>query len=185
MNIQQRTTNKNLRTTNNEPRTTEPPSIGASAIELTWGKFAIVDAEYYDWLNGYKWCAVKEGRTWYAKTFRRDGMPLSMHRLIIGAPKGLFVDHENHNGLDNRRQNLRLCTKTQNNQNQRPYGKTSRYKGVSWKKREKKFVASITLNKRRYHLGYFKSEIDAAKAYDKAAKKFFGEFAYLNFPLSS
>jgi len=154
-------------------------------IELTWGKYAIVDAEDYDRLNSYKWCAVKEGCSWYAKTFRRDGFPLPMHRLITGAPKGFFVDHENHNGLDNRKQNLRLCTRAQNNRNQRPYGKTSRYKGVSRYKRTNRYIAAICYQGKRFHLGYFKDEIDAAKAYDKKARELFGRFAYLNFPNSN
>ena len=154
-------------------------------IELTWGKYAIVDAEDYDRLNSYKWCAVKEGCSWYAKTFRRDGFPLPMHRLITDAPKGLFVDHINHNGLDNRKQNLRLCTRAQNNLNQRPYGKTSRYKGVSRYKRTNRYIAAICYQGKRFHLGYFKDEIDAAKAYDKKARELFGEFAYLNFPQES
>ncbi len=161
----------------NHPK--EPPKT----LELTYGKFAIVDAEDYEWLNRYKWHAVQEGRGWYAKTLRRDGMPLAMHRLIAGAPKGLFVDHIDHNGLNNQKTNLRLCTNQQNQQNRKPNrGGTSKYKGVYWHKQHKKYRASICHNKKRLHLGYFKDEIDAAKAYDKKARELFGEFAYLNFP---
>ncbi len=166
------------------PRTPPGCKIAATKrIELTWGKYAVVDAADYDRLSTYRWCAVKEGRSWYAKTFRRDGMPLSMHRLVIGAPKGLFVDHIDHNGLNNRRSNLRLCTNQQNQHNRRPNrGGTSRYKGVCFTKSTKKFRAFINHNKKRFHLGYFKNEIDAAKAYDCKARELFGEFAYLNFP---
>jgi len=171
-----------LRTTNDQRRTNEPASEGTRLIELTWGKYAIVDAEDYLRLSSYKWCAVKEGRTWYAKTFRRDGMPLSMHRLITRAPKGLLVDHINHNGLNNRRSNLRLCTHKQNQRNRRPNrGGTSEYKGVHWSKNRKKFRAMICNNSKIIHLGYFQDETEAAKAYDKKAKELFGEFAYLNF----
>ena len=100
----------------------------------------------------------------------------------MDAPKGLFVDHINHDGLDNRKSNLRLCTQRQNNQTQRPRGKTSKYKGVYWNKRAKKFMASICIDGKKKSLGYFIDEVAAAKSYDKAAKKLFGEFAYLNFP---
>ncbi len=156
---------------------------GVRRIELTWGKVAIVDAEDFERLSSYKWCAVKGRRNWYAKTLRQNGMPLAMHRLITNAPKHLVVDHINHNGLDNRKENLRLCTRRQNNHNQRPrVGKTSRYKGVYWKKSAKKFVAHIHTKAKKIWLGYFTDEIEAAKAYDKKARELFGEFAYLNFP---
>lgn len=177
------TTNHESRNTNPEPRTTEPPSIGASAIELTFGKYAIVDAEDYPQLTKYKWCATEHGPTWYAQTLRRDGVPLSMHRLITGAPKGLFVDHRDHNGLNNRRSNLRLCTHAENSRNTRPaWGKSSRYKGVSWDKNRSRYQANIRYNGKLIRIGRFKSEIAAAKAYDKKAFELFGEFAYLNFP---
>ena len=155
-------------------------------IELSWGKWAIVDAEDYEQLSKYRWCAIQTGRNWYAKTFDRNGIILSMHRFITNAPKGLFVDHKNHNGLDNRRSNLRLCTHAQNQQNTKPRsGGTSKYKGVFWEKAKKKFRAKITHNRKGIHLGYFDDEIDAAKAYDKKAVELFGEFAYLNFPQES
>jgi hypothetical protein len=106
-----------------------------------------------------------------------------MHRQVTNAPKGLVVDHINHNGLDNRRANLRLCTKQQNNCNSRSFRhKTSNYKGVFKEKGSKKFRAYIRFNKKPVHIGMFELEIDAAKAYDKKAKELFGEFAYLNFP---
>ena len=156
---------------------------GEKIIELTWGKVAIVDAEDFDRLSSYKWCAVKGRRNWYAKTLRLNGMPLAMHRLILGAQKGLVVDHRDHNGLNNRKTNLRLCTKRQNDHNRRPRaGKTSRYKGVYWNKGAKKFVAQIYIKGKKIWLGYFTDEIEAAKAYDKKAAELFGEFAYLNFP---
>ena len=178
----QRSRRKQRRNRKKEPTKTE----GARLIELTWDKFAIVDAEDFDRLNKYKWCAVQRESTWYAKTFLLDGTPLPMHRLIINAPPGMFVDHIDHYGLNNRKPNLRICTNAQNQQNSRPRsGGTSKYKGVYWEKAKNKFRARITVNRMCIHLGYFKSEIDAAKAYDKAAKKYFGEFAYLNFPPSS
>ncbi len=163
----------------------EPPKTleGARLIELSYDKYTIVDAEDYDRLSKYKWCAVRTGQNWYAKTLDQNGYRLILHRLITDAPKGLIVDHINHNGLDNRKSNLRLCTHQQNNYNQRPYpGKTSRFKGVCLDKRRNKFIARIQIYGKRIHLGCFHDEIEAAKAYDKKAKELFGEFAYLNFP---
>ena len=157
---------------------------GAKLIPLTQDKFAIVDAEDYGWLSKYKWHASKDRRNYYAKRRGPHGI-VTMHRVILNAPAGLVVDHINHNGLDNRKANLRLCTVAQNNRNARPCtgpNKTSKYKGVSFDKNRNRFAASIKHHRKIYFLGRFKNETDAAKAYDKAAKKYFGEFAYLNFP---
>jgi len=157
---------------------------GAKLIPLTQDKFAIVDADDYDRLNKYKWYASKKRRNYYAKRRGPHGI-VAMHRVILNAPRGLVVDHINHNGLDNRKENLRLCTVAQNCRNARPCNKPnqwSKYKGVTFHKRKNRFMAAIRYNRKKYFLGYFKNETDAAKAYDKAAKKFFGEFAYLNFP---
>lgn len=157
---------------------------GAKLIPLTQDKFAIVDAEDYDRLCKNKWHASKEGQTYYAKR-KRSYKRISMHRVILSAPPGLEVDHINHNGLDNRKSNLRLCTHAENNRNRRPCTRPnqgSKYKGVSFIKKANLFVAAIRCNGKYYHLGRFKNETDAAKAYDKKAKELFGEFSYLNFP---
>ena len=155
---------------------------GAKLIPLTQGRFAIVDAEDYEWLKQYKWHTDKAQNTYYAVS-QKNRKGFKMHRLITGAPKGLFVDHRDHNGFNNRRDNLRLCTNKENQQNKRPMrGKTSRYKGVHRCKSRKMFRAKIRHNGKQMHLGYFENEIDAAKAYDKKAREFFGEFAFLNFP---
>ncbi len=170
-----------------------PPDItaalaqGAKLLPLSQNKFAIIDAEDYDRLSNYKWCLSKAPHTNYALTrLKRKGSKrkaLLMHRFILNAPSHLVVDHINHNGLDNRKQNLRLCTHVQNTQNRRPNRNSfSKYKGVHWLKHRKKFIARIKINGKTTYIGIFKDEIDAAKAYDKKARKLFGEFAYLNFP---
>ncbi len=105
-----------------------------------------------------------------------------MHRMIMGEPKGMFVDHIDGNSQNNRRSNLRICTPAQNLQNQRPKGGTSRYKGVYFHKKDNKWMAKIGFNGKNTYLGLFEDEILAARAYDKKAKELFGEFAYLNFP---
>jgi len=105
-----------------------------------------------------------------------------MHRQIVCAPKHLFVDHINGDGLDNRRENIRLATKRQNSQNmvrKRP-NKTSRFKGVSKSQHHNGWRATIKVNGARIHLGYFKDESDAARAYDAAAIEHFGPFAAPN-----
>ena len=157
---------------------------GAKLLPLTQDKFAIVDAEDYERLREYKWHAIKNGQRYYAKSNRLH-VPIAMHRLILNAPSHLVVDHINHNGLDNRRSNLRLCTVSQNNRNRRPItrpNKGSKYKGVSFDKKRNLFKAVIWRNKKQCFLGRFKSQIKAAKAYDKKARELFGQFAYLNFP---
>jgi len=151
-------------------------------IPLTQGKFAIVDAEDYIRLNRYDWFAVKSRRTYYTQRYS-NGTMLSMHREIMHAPKGLICDHKNHNGLDNRKSNLRLCTARQNARNRQARTScSSRYKGVYWSKRYKKWRSRIFFDHKRRNLGYFFDEIKAALAYDDKAAEFFGEFAYLNFP---
>jgi hypothetical protein len=177
-----------------------PPDItaalaeGAKLLPLSQNKFAIVDADDYDRLSKYKWCLSRTPHTNYALTrLRIKARPvkgkrpkrktLMMHRFITNAPRHLVVDHINHNGLDNRKTNLRLCTRAQNCRNRRPFRLNgSRYKGVSWDKQRKLFLAAIRCNGKYYNLGRFKSETKAAKAYDKKAIELFGEFAYLNFP---
>ena len=157
---------------------------GVRKVELSFGKVAIVDAEDFERLKDYKWCAVmRKDEPWYAKTLNLEGNLRSMHRLVMNAPKGMLVDHIDHDGLNNRKSNLRICTCAQNVHNRRPCkGGTSRHKGVYWDKQHKKYRAAIGHKSKRYNLGRFDNEDDAGRAYDKKAKELFGEFAYLNFP---
>ena len=153
----------------------------ARRIPLTRGKFALVDAEDYYRLAQFKWCAQLGKTTIYAS--RRDGgKSIKMHRLIMDPPDHLLVDHIDHNGLNNCRSNLRLCTIAQNACNAPSHGLSSKYKGVCWNKRKEKWIARIRLNGKIYNLGYFTDEIAAAKAYDKKAGQLHGQFACLNFP---
>ena len=155
-------------------------------IQLTKGKVALVDDADFEWLNQWKWTANEVGRRYYA--IRRDwsfpkGKTILMHRLITGASKEFVVDHIDGNTLNNRRSNLRVCSNAQNLANSRTDWTTNKagYKGVCWKKKERKYSAQITVNYTAIHLGYFTDPIEAAKAYDKAARKHFGEFAKTNF----
>jgi len=152
-------------------------------IPLTRGQFAIVDAEDYPRLGRFIWFVEGRPNNYYAVR-KENGKSIKMHRQILNAPDHLVVDHIDHNGLNNRKINLRLCTFAENCRNLRSSRhKTSRYKGVCWNKRNKKWAAAIKCNNKTYHLGYFKDEIEAAKAYDGAAKKYHGRFASCNFLL--
>jgi len=155
-------------------------------IPLTQGKFAIVDDEDFKWLSRYKWYAKKDYNTFYA--VRNTGKSpnqrqIYMHKQIMGVLPGIQIDHINHNGLNNRKCFLRICSNAQNQRNQQvlPNRGKSIYKGVSWCKRSKKWVAQIIYNHKHKFLGYRNSEIECAELYDKKAKELFGEFASLNY----
>lgn len=144
-----------------------------------------VDDDLYLLLKSKKWHIVHRGTKYVA-----DGYGKYMHRLIMGVTDGnIFVDHIDRDTFNNQRSNLRLCTRTENLYNRNPRGNgKSIYLGVNpqgfSKKRNKitSWMARITVERKPLYLGAFKSEVEAAKAYDEAAKKYRGEFASLNFP---
>lgn len=145
----------------------------------------LVDDEDFEKLNKYNWFLQKNKNTWYARRniiINRAKKHLFMHREILNAPKNKDVDHINNNGLDNRKENLRLCSRSENLAKKRWFGKikTSLFKGVCWDKQRQSWIAQITLNYKHFNLGRFKSEKAAAKAYNISALKFFKNFAYLN-----
>lgn len=158
-------------------------------IPLTQGKHAIVDPDDFDWLSTHKWYAVRRSGTFYAARAgpRRKGKAkpvILMHRRILKVGRGMVVDHINHNGLDNRRANLRPATLAKNSRNRRKFktaGHYSKYKGVTWYKSKKKWAALIMANRKSKFLGYFDDEIEAGRAYDAAARERHGKFAALNF----
>lgn len=153
-------------------------------IPLTQGQVALVDDEDYERVTQFKWCAQRaDAYTYYAIRFRRDTdgrrRKIAMHQFITGF---LLTDHHNHNGLDNRRDNLRDGTEFRNPANSRKQLNTSSsYKGVSWDKNYRQWQAKICKHRKTQFLGRFDSEIGAAIAYDNAATQLFGEYAYPNF----
>lgn len=160
-------------------------------IPLTQGKVALVDDEDFERLSMHKWTAERRnGKVrifWYAIRKEPVGYVENrtkyktkyLHQEILGVSTG--IDHKDGDGLNNQRHNLRLCSQTQNSQNKlKRKGCSSKYKGVCWFRPAKLWAAGITVNGRSISLKYFKSEIDAAKVYDAAAVKYFGEFAKTN-----
>jgi len=152
----------------------------------TW---ALVSPQDYYQLADYNWYLAGNGKEFYAFRNAKVGpgkiKMVSMHRQIMNFPEGRIVDHRDNNTLDNRRPNLRIATYTQNAFN-RAKVKTktsSRYIGVYFEKATQRYTVKIRIGRgKRLWLGRFTSEIDAARAYDNAAKKYHKEFAVLNFP---
>ena len=159
--------------------------MSSKEIPLTQGKVAIVDEEDFEWLKQYKWCAIKGGNTFYAVRNgpRVNGRQrfIQMHREILGLKPGdPGVDHRDGDGLNNRKENLRVAGFAQNAMNSRSRRGTSRFKGVTWHKVNRKWIAQIMYGGKHQYLGSFDSEEEAARAYDERAKELFGEFARLN-----
>jgi hypothetical protein len=152
------------------------------------GEWTILDQKDYYLLSNLKWGIEGKRDKFYAvcniKIEPGRTKLLSLHRAIMDVPKGLLVDHKNGNPLDNRRANLRLATHTQNMHNRKKIKTktSSQYIGASLDKRSGRWASKIRCHGKKVHLGCFGSDIEAAKAYDAAARKYHGEFARLNFP---
>ncbi len=163
-------------------------------IPLTRGLVAIVDAADYDALSEFKWFALICGRGDFFYAARRMRMGeigwvsktpklVLMHRHILRPGIGVLVDHIDHDGINNRRGNLREATASQNGANgSAARGHTSAFFGVTWSSACAKWRARICVGRQSIHLGVFASEVGAALARDAAARQYFGEFASLNFP---
>jgi hypothetical protein len=150
-------------------------------IPLTQGYVAIVDDDDYDDLSQYRWHVIKtKAHVYAARHERGKGIKhrmILMHRQIMGEPDGMDVDHRDRNSLNNRKENLRICTRSQNMANmEKRAGKTATEKGVDWRPDKKKWRARIG----RTFLGYFDTKTEAASAYDAAALARYGEFARTN-----
>jgi len=152
-------------------------------IPLTQGEFALVDDDDYAELSKWKWFCMKNklhpqlkyaARNFYPKGGKGVGVHIKMHRFILKAPRGLWVDHKDGNGLNNQKDNIRLIEKKQNNHNRKlAKNNKSGYKGVSWNKNYKKWVARIGSERRV--LGVFDDPKEAASVYNRAAIKRYGK----------
>lgn len=156
-------------------------------IDLGEGKFTIVEPPDYYRLQHFKWWLHSNGTNLYAaRTAITDDLQskiIFLQRQIMQPPDDLVVDHKNCVSLDNRLANLRVVTQAENMRNRRKRKNTSsRFIGVWFDKKRNKWTAQIRYQGKKLWLGRFTSEIDAAKAYDVTAKKYFKEFARLNFP---
>jgi hypothetical protein len=147
-------------------------------IQLTQGKNCLIDSSDYKIVSSFSWY-YHEGYARYSTI--QNAKSFLMHRLLTGAGEDIQIDHRDMDGLNNTQGNLRFATHGQNQQNRRKHKlMSSHFKGVYFKKSKMIWAAQLSINKKKIHLGYFYSEIDAAIAYNDAATIYFGEFAKLN-----
>ncbi len=152
-------------------------------IPLTRGMVAMVDDDDYELVAGRKWTvSINRAGNCYAISHVRRGLPnIRMHRLILGARQGEMVDHKDGNGLNNTRENIRLCTAGDNQHNRGPHPRNkSGYKGVSWDEGRGKWFVKIRLEYQQIFLTYTDNCFDGAYIYDQAAMQLHGDFARLN-----
>lgn len=161
-------------------------------LVLTQGMTAMVDDDDWKRVSRIQWYPLSQNSATYAqgvdKTASKGKQRVYLHRVILNAPSDMQVDHINHNGLDCRKENLRLCTHQQNHWNslrKRTKQQTIAYKGVFKDSRNgytNIWVANITIHGKQRTLGHYRTDIAAGLAYDRAAREVFGEFAHPNFP---
>lgn len=157
-------------------------------IPLSQGKFALVDDKDYAFLMQWKWCLSSKryaarNENYYKADGKRTTRTIAMHQVLNKAPKGKLTDHRDGDGLNNQRYNLRTATKSQNMRNRKSSkDSSSKYLGVSFVKKWNKYRASISLGngKTKSIGGFYKTDKDAAKAYNIEALKYHGDFARLN-----
>jgi len=149
-------------------------------IPLTQNKFALIDDEDYEKVSDLVWHFTDKG---YARAHDPvSGRSVLMHRVIMNTPTGMETDHVNGNRIDNRKENLRVCTSSENRINSHKRNNcSSTYKGVNWDKFHKQWVAKLKVDGKQRLIGYFNEEYQAAMAYDIWARELHGEFARLNF----
>ena len=151
-------------------------------LPLTQGRVAIVDDEDFERLSQYRWRYNVYAKRSLPRAAGQPQKAMYLHREIMQPPAGMEVDHINGDRLDNRRSNLRVCTRAENQANRKAQAGSSRYKGVSLWKRHKRYAAGLSVDGKWQHLGWFDDEVAAARAYDEAAVRYRGEFARTNFP---
>jgi hypothetical protein len=143
------------------------------------GKTLIIDNEDYHHYLNHPWSVHRKGYLISNTRKPKDG--LRFHRLIVKVKPGQLVDHKNGNRLDNRKRNLRICNNSQNLANRGPQkNNTSGYKGVTWSKQRKKWIAQIAVNKKRINIGASTNIYEAIEMYNNKAVELFGEFAWTN-----
>lgn len=166
--------------------------IGDSVKVYSNGKnkhlYFFIDVADLKLIASYSWRVYVDNKKGYMRvetsvTENNKTTHFMLARFLMNFPKGKFSDHKDCDSLNNRRSNLRLATQKENSRNApKTIRKThSKFRGVSWHKRKNKWIATCAINTKNKFLGYFSTEIDAAKAYDKTAKELHGEFAKTNF----
>lgn len=143
--------------------------------------FAFVDEDDYEKLNQYRWHTDNKG--YVVRRVRKNGKKLViyMHRIVANTPDGLVTDHINGLVTDNRKENLRVCTDAENKRNRgRSRANKTEFKGAYWQKQIGRWYSRIQLDGKSIYLGTFSTAQEAAQAYNEAAKKYHGEFAYAN-----
>ena len=154
-------------------------------IKLTQGQVALVDDDDYERVAAHPWWPASRSMPYPMTEMKVGGKTrtVRLSRFIMRAQVEMVVDHINHDPLDNRKVNLRICTNSENMRNRIKHQRaTSKYKGVYMHTQAQVWVAQIQCDSRRHYLGLYDDEVDAALAYDRKARELHGDFALLNFP---